>query len=59
MTEPGSSSAQFPDHIDEAIRSIAHLHSEHHGNTTPPQRLVNRISAVFARPYFVASSLLA
>jgi uncharacterized membrane protein len=54
MTEPGSSSAPFPDHIDEAVRSIAQLHSEHHGNTTPPQRLVNRISAVFARPYFVA-----
>ena len=54
MTETGSSSAQFPDHIDEAVRSIAQLHSEHHGNTAPLQRLVNRISAVFARPYFVA-----
>jgi hypothetical protein len=40
--------------FDEAIRSIAELHSEHHGPTTAPQRLVNRISAVIARPYFVA-----
>jgi uncharacterized membrane protein len=54
MTEPESSSGQFPEHIDEAVRSIAQLHSEHHGKTTAQQRLVNRISGVFARPYFVA-----
>src|SRR5271156_4012209 len=54
MTEPASSSGQFPDHVDEAVRSIAQLHSEHHGRTTPLQRLVNRVSAVFGRPCFVA-----
>jgi uncharacterized membrane protein len=54
MTERVSSSRQFPDHIDEAVRSIAQLHSEHRGKTTAAQRLVNRISAVIARPHFVA-----
>lgn len=54
MIGPGTSSAPFPDHVDQAVRSIAQLHSEHYGKTTPPQRVVNRISGVFARPYFVA-----
>ena len=54
MTESASSSRQFPDHIDEAVRSIAQLHSEHHDKTTAAQRLINRISAVIARPHFVA-----
>jgi uncharacterized membrane protein len=52
-TESGSAPRQFPEHVDEAVRSIAQLHSEHHGRTTAPQRLVNRVSAVFARPLFV------
>ena len=54
MTEGESSSRRFPDHVDEAVRSIAQLHSEHHGRTSAPQRLVNRISAMIARPFFVA-----
>jgi uncharacterized membrane protein len=54
MTERAFSPRRFPDHIDEAVRSIAQLHSEHHGGATAPQRLVNRISAVIARPYFIA-----
>lgn len=54
MTESASSSRQFPDHVDEAIRSIAQLHSEHQEKATAPQRVINRISAVIARPQFVA-----
>ncbi len=54
MTESASSPRQFPDHIDEAVRSIAQLHSEHHGRATAAQRVVNRTSAAIARPYFVA-----
>jgi uncharacterized membrane protein len=53
MTESASSSREFPDHVDEAIRSIAQLHSEHHEKATVPQRVINRISAVIARPRFV------
>jgi len=54
MTEHAFSPRRFPDHIDEAVRSIAQLHSEHHGRATASQRLVNRISAVIARSLFVA-----
>jgi uncharacterized membrane protein len=54
MTESESSSRDLPDHVDEAVRSIVQLHSQHHGKTTAAQRLINRISAVIARPHFVA-----
>jgi uncharacterized membrane protein len=54
MTESASSSRELPDHVDEAVRSIAQLHSEHHEKATAPQRLINRLSAVIARPHFVA-----
>ncbi len=54
MTESESSSRDLPDHVDEAIRSIAQLNSEHHGKATAAQRLINRISAAIARPHFVA-----
>jgi hypothetical protein len=38
MTENASSLREFPDHVDEAVRSIAQLHSEHHGKTTAAQQ---------------------
>ena len=44
---------EVPEHIDQAVRSIAQLHSEHHGRTKAAQRLVNQISAAIARPMFV------
>ena len=44
---------EMPEHIDQAVRSIAQLHSEHHGRTKASQRLVNQISAAIARPLFV------
>jgi uncharacterized membrane protein len=53
MTDGAFSREPTADHIDEAIRSITQLHSEHHGRATRPQRFVNRISAVIARPIFV------
>jgi uncharacterized membrane protein len=49
-----SSPREFPDHVDEAVRSIAQLHSEHHSKTTAAQQLINRISGVIARPRFGA-----
>jgi uncharacterized membrane protein len=54
MTDDLSSAPNFPDHIDEAVRSVTQLHSDHHGRTTGPQRAVNRITAFMARPLFVA-----
>lgn len=43
----------FPDHVDKAVRSVSHLHSEHHDRTTAPQLAVNRIAAVMGRPRFI------
>lgn len=54
MTDGRSFTPNVPDHVDEAVRSVAQLHSDHHGRTTASQRLVNRITAFIARPFFVA-----
>jgi uncharacterized membrane protein len=54
MTEGAPSQGRFPDHVDQAVRAIAQLHAEHHGRATTSQRTVNRISALIARPLFVA-----
>jgi uncharacterized membrane protein len=54
MTENTSSPREFPAHVDEAVRSIAQLQSEHHEKATAQQRVINRISALIARPRFVA-----
>jgi uncharacterized membrane protein len=53
MTDNGPSAQDVPDHIDEAVRSVTQLHSEHHGRTGTPQRAVNRITAFMARPLFI------
>jgi uncharacterized membrane protein len=45
---------EVPEHVDKAVRSVTQLHTEHHGNATTPQRWVNRITAVMARPWFIA-----
>ena len=54
MTDGPSSGPNVPDHVDEAVRSVTQLHSDHHGRTTAPQRAVNRITAFMARPFFIA-----
>ena len=53
MTDHLFSAPEVPDHIDEAVRSVAQLHSEHHGRTRAPQRAVNRITAFMAKPVFI------
>ena len=42
-----------PDHIEETIRSIAELHSDHPENATPFQRSVDRMTALLSRPRFI------
>jgi uncharacterized membrane protein len=44
---------EVPDHVDQAVRSVAQLHSEHRGRATTLQRAVNRITAFMARPVFI------
>jgi len=54
MTDSPSSGPSVPDHIDEAVRSVTQLHSDHHGRARAPQRVVNRITAFIATPFFIA-----
>jgi uncharacterized membrane protein len=49
-----SPEANFPVHVDEAVRSVTQLHSEHHGRATTPQRAVNRTTSLMGRPWFIA-----
>jgi len=48
-----SPETNFPDHVDKAVRSVAQLHSDHHGRTTSLQRAVNRVAARMGRPWFI------
>ena len=48
-----SPEANFPDHVDKAVRSVTELHSDHRGRATTPQRAVNRITALMGRPWFI------
>jgi uncharacterized membrane protein len=48
-----SPEANFPDHVDEAVRSVTRLHSDHHGRATSPQRVVNRTTSIMGRPWFI------
>jgi uncharacterized membrane protein len=48
-----SPEGDFPDHVGKAVRSVTQLHSDHHGRATAPQRAVNRITALMARPWFI------
>jgi uncharacterized membrane protein len=45
---------QRAEHIDQAVRSVGQLHSDHQERATTPQRLVDRITAFIARPFFIA-----
>jgi uncharacterized membrane protein len=57
MTE-GCQASDFPDHVDQAVRSVAHLHAEHQARATQSQRWVNRATALMARPWFIALMVL-
>jgi uncharacterized membrane protein len=45
--------SDFPDHVDQAVRSVSELHSQHRGRATTSQRAVNRITAFIATPWFL------
>jgi hypothetical protein len=42
----------LPDHVDETIRSMARLQSEHHENATFQQRAVGYITGFLGQPMF-------
>jgi uncharacterized membrane protein len=49
----GSPERSFPGHVDKAVRSVMQLHSDHRGSATPSQRMVNRLTGLMARPWFL------
>jgi uncharacterized membrane protein len=54
MMNDNSSESNFPAHVDQAVRSVTQLHSDHHGRATTLQRAVNRFTAVMGRPWFIS-----
>ena len=48
----------LPTHIEETIRSIASLHADHHRQSTPVQRAVDRLTATVGRPGFIGAVTL-
>ena len=52
---PESAPPVLPQHIDETIRAIAQLHAEHHEQATPQQRFVDRLTALFGRPWVIGA----
>lgn len=60
MTEPsvGTSTAS-PPHLEQTVQAIAKLHAEHHQRATSLERLVDRLTAVVARPSFVGAIAVA
>jgi len=56
MKHEPRSKPRAPDPVEEAVRSVAQLHSDHHGSATAAQRAVNRITAFMAQPLFLAGA---
>jgi uncharacterized membrane protein len=52
------SQADLPGHIEQTVQAIARLHDAHEQRATPIQRLVDRLTALVARPAFIAATLL-
>jgi uncharacterized membrane protein len=49
----------MPPHIEQTVQAIARLHAAHHQRATPLQRLVDEMTAIVARPRFIAGVTLA
>jgi uncharacterized membrane protein len=48
----------LPPHIEQTVQAIARLHAAHDRRATTLQRLVDRVTAVFADPWFIAGVVL-
>lgn len=49
----------LPPHIEQTVQAIARLHAAHDRRATPLQRLVDRLTAIFAHPWFIAGVTMA
>ena len=45
----------LPEHIQQAVRSIARLHAAHYEGATPLQRVFRRSTLILARPVLIAT----
>ena len=43
----------LPAHIEETIQAIARLHADHHEQSSPLQKVVDRTTSLIGRPWFV------
>jgi uncharacterized membrane protein len=59
MSEPTEGPRRYPDHVDQAVRSISALHSDHRGRASRWQRLANFMSGMITRPAFLVILLIA
>jgi uncharacterized membrane protein len=56
--ESGDGPPLFPAHIEDTISAIAKLHADHERLATPMERLVERLTSLFAQSWFVATLTL-
>jgi uncharacterized membrane protein len=59
LTGEGDAAPVQPLHIEQTVQAIARLHAAHHRQATTLQKLVDRVTAVFAHPWFIAGVTLA
>jgi uncharacterized membrane protein len=52
-TKASSTASQLPPHIEETVRAISRLHTEHHQRATFSDHLVDRATSLFGRPAFI------
>jgi uncharacterized membrane protein len=48
----------LPPHIEQTVQAIARLHAAHEGRATTLQRLVDRMTALVARPAFIGVTIV-
>ena len=49
----------LPPHIEQTVQAIARLHAAHDRRATALQRLVDRLTMIFAHPWFIAGVTIA
>src|ERR1700687_2624855 len=54
-----NTTSQLPPHIEETVRAISRLHTEHHQRATFSDHLVDRATSLFGRPAFIVVLSLA
>ncbi len=55
---PASSTRILPAHIEDTVQAIAQLHADHYEQSTPLQKVIDRLTARAGRPEFVAALTL-